>query len=394
MGSRLRVLVATNLYPSNVDPGFAPFNRQQFAELGKIADVEILGLVPWRLGSLPGRVNGQSLAHRETIDGLAVTHPQFLAIPGLPSLNATSIGLALARYLAPRRGRVDVLLACYAYPDGVAGVALGKALGLPVVVKCHGSDLNRVPGDFAARFQLRTWLPRASRVVCVSQRLSDEAERLGVDRDRLRVVYNGVDRRKFAPRERAEVRRKLGLPLDAELVVYVGTLAEHMGTRELLHAIPRLQAARPGVITAFVGDGPLASEVTQAAEHGSPAAGRVIAVGRVRHDEVPEWMAAADLLCLPSWDEGMPNVVREAHAIGRAVVATRVGGLPEIVQDPLLGRLVPPRDPQALASAIAAELEAARGRSADAIRARAIVPTWEESAAALCAVLEEAARSR
>jgi glycosyltransferase involved in cell wall biosynthesis len=227
----------------------------------------------------------------------------------------------------------------------------------------------------------------------VSQRLIRAAQDLGVPESKLRLVYNGVDRGRFPTSDKAPARHALGIPKDAELVVYVGLLADYKGTRDLLAALSELSRLRPGVITAFVGDGPLAAEVQARAEHGDPAA-RVMAVGRVRHDEVPQWMAAADVLCLPSWDEGMPNVVREAHAIGRPVVATDVGGLPEAICKAELGRLVPPRDPAALGRALAEMLADKDRLSPEQISREAVVPSWEESGAALLAVIEEAIQRR
>lgn len=392
MADRLRVLIVTNLFPSNVDPGYAPFNRQQFGPLGKLAEVEVLGVVPWRFGRYHGSGSSKNVVSEEQIDGLRVLHPRYPSIRGVPSLNAGLLAASLLPRIAPKKKKIDVLLASYAYPDGVAGVILGKLLDLPVVVKCHGSDLNRVPDDPPARLQLQRFLPRVDRLVAVSKKLAGAAQSLGVPEEKIRVVYNGVDRQRFRPQDKLEVRRQLKLPLDGEVVVYVGNLADYKGTRDLLQALPKLAAIRPGVLTCFVGDGPLHSEVTAHVEHSNPSAGLAMAVGRVRHDEVPLWMAACDVLCLPSWDEGMPNVVREAHAMGRPVVATRVGGIPEAVFRDELGRLVPARDPQALAEALAAQLADRTKTSPERITELATVPTWQESAQALLDVLLEARR--
>lgn len=390
MPDRLRVLIVTNLFPSNVDPGYAPFNRQQFGPLGALADVEVLGVVPWRFGRYHAAGRAKDVVDEEVIDGLRVLHPRYPSIRGVPSLNAGLMTAALLPALAKRRRTIDVILASYAYPDGVAGVLLGKILRRPVVVKCHGSDLNRVTDDFAARSQLHRLLPQANRVVVVSRRLSAAAEQLGVPPSKLRLVYNGVDRERFPCVGKTDARRQLGLPQDAEVVVYVGLLADYKGTRDLLAALPKLARSRPGVITVFVGDGPLMSEVSAHVEHGSADDGRVVAAGRVKHDEVPLWMAASDVVCLPSWDEGLPNVVREAHAVGRPVVATRVGGVPEAIFRPELGRLVSPRDPQALAEALASQLAEKDQVTPEQITGVAVVPSWEESAEHLLAVLREA----
>ncbi len=390
-GRALEVLVLTNLFPSNVDPTFAPFNRQQLARLGERASVEVLGVMPWRFARRLTRGRNQDVARRETIDGLPVTHPRFVTVPGVPALNAASVAAAVLPELLVRRARGarwDVLLACYAYPDGCAGVLLGQALGLPVVVKCHGSDLNRVPASPALKLQLRALLPRAARVVCVSRKLGERALALGVDPSRLDVVYNGVDRERFAPRDPLAARRRLGLAEDGEWVIGIGHLEPHKGTRDLLAAAERLRVMRPSARVLFLGDGPLAPEV-RSAERASGGAVRL--VGHVPHAMVPDYLAAADLLCLPSWDEGMPNVVREAHAAGRRVVGTRVGGVPEAVHAPELGCLVPPRDAAALAEALARTL-ATPSPPPERIVALGLVPSWAESAEALHAVLERAAR--
>lgn len=387
------MLVVTGLFPSNVDPGYAPFNRLQFAALNRLADVSVVAVVPWRYGRWYARGSTAGVVHEETIDSLPVVHPRYPSIPGLPSLNAGLMTLAVLPEVLrqARRARPDVLLASYGYPDGCAGVLLGGLLRVPVVVKCHGSDLNRVPLDPPAGFQIRRLLKRARRVVVVSRSLEEPARRVGIPDDRLRVVYNGIDHERFQPRDRDEARRRLSLPGDRELILYLGHLAEHKGVLDLIEAIRLLRAKRPRAETLFVGDGPLAGRLRELTGPGGELAGVAMVSAPVPHAEVPWWMAAADLLCLPSWAEGMPNVVREAHAAGRPVVATDVGGIPEAVSQPALGRLVPPKSPARLAEALGTQLAAPR-LEAQAIARLAAVPSWPESAAALHAVLAEAGR--
>ncbi len=391
MSPRLRVAIITNLFPSNAAPGFAPFNRQQFSSLAKLANVEVYAIVPWRLGKYAAGGSSTDVVAKEWIDGVLVHHPRFVTVRGVPALNAGLIATRLTRKLRRRRRDFDVILGSYAYPDGCAAVLVGKALGLPVVVKCHGSDLNRVPRERPAKAQLQQLLPKASSVVVVSKKLGDSARALGVPDSKIEVVYNGVDRRRFSARDRAEARRHLKLPESGELVVIVSHLDQHKGTGDMLDAIPALAAARDNVMVAFVGDGPMTSQVCQAAEHAGVGHARVLPAGRVPHEEVPYWMAAANVVCLPSWDEGMPNVVREAHAMGRPVVATNVGGIPEAVHCDVLGRLVPPQSPAALANALAETLAMESVDEAAIIEAGA-VPTWPESAGQLLEILERAAR--
>ena len=386
---KLRVLAVTNLFPSNIDPGHAPFNRRQFAALAQFADLEVVGVVPWRFGPASGR----GLLREERIDSLRVVHRRYPSILGLPSLNATLMLLALLPGLRKqlREHRYDVLLASYAYPDGCAAVLLGRILGVPVVVKCHGSDLNRVTDHRLVKLQLKHVLPRARAVVVVSRHLGDRALHLGVPADRLHVVYNGIDHERFRPADKLDARQRLSLPLDREIVLYVGHLEQHKGVRDLLQALPLIRKARPRVLAVFLGRGPLAREVREMAASPLSGARDILASDAVPHNEVPLWMAAADVVCLPSWTEGMPNVIREAHACGRPVVATTVGGIPEAVASTELGILVPPRQPAALAAGLAEQLSRPP-IAAETIARLAMVPSWEESARTLHAVLERAAR--
>ena len=381
----MRVLIVTKIFPNAAEPLSSPFNRQQFAALGKRCAVEVLATIPWFPGarafarwSSAGRLDG--VPRHETIDGLPVTHPRFVY---LPRFLVGSQGLLYAASVAAealrRRGRFDVLLGSWAYPDGVAAVALARLLGVPAVVKVHGSDLNviaRMPGAAA---NLRFALPRARRVVAVSRPLADEVAAFGVPRDRIDVVPNGVDGEIFRPGDRAGARAELGQGGDrTRWILYVGRLEAAKGVLDLLDGFARLAARRPDVRLVLVGDGGARAACAEAAAR---LGDRLLVLGARPLAEVPRWMAACDVLTLPSWNEGTPNVLLEALACGRRVVATRVGGIPDVVTGPLVGDLVPARDPAALADAL--------GRAVDmSYDAAEVARTgarggWAESAARL-----------
>jgi glycosyltransferase involved in cell wall biosynthesis len=127
------------------------------------------------------------------------------------------------------------------------------------------------------------------------------------------------------------------------------------GLRELVDAAASLHPQRPGMQVYLVGEGPDKPKIESAIQARN-AAGYIHALQGCAADDVAIWMAAADLVTLPSYMEGCPNVVLEALACGRPVVATNVGGIPEIMNSEC-GRLVPPRDPAALALALAAVLD-------------------------------------
>lgn len=142
----------------------------------------------------------------------------------------------------------------------------------------------------------------------------------------------------------------------------------------------------------FVGDGRFKRTLQEAAR-APESRSALMCVDAVAHSDVAGWIAAADVLCLPSWNEGMPNVVREAHACGRPVVATQVGGIPEAFTAPDLGILVPAHQPESLANALAHQL-ARPPVDPDLLTRLALIPTWDESARELYRVLDETVERR
>src|SRR5690606_14697264 len=143
------------------------------------------------------------------------------------------------------------------------------------------------------------------------------------------------------PRDRATMRAQLGIDADARLIVYVGRLVEAKGLRELLAAFGRLSQDDATLRLALVGDGVMREEL-EALVRVAGLHERIVLTGGMEPDDVARWLGAADLLSLPSWSEGYPNVVVEALACGCPVVATDVGGTREIIgQDN--GLLIPAR---------------------------------------------------
>jgi glycosyltransferase involved in cell wall biosynthesis len=385
----MRVVVLTRLFPNPVEPLWSPFNKQQFSALSQLCNVEVLGTIPWFPGarlfkrvSAAGRLS--DVPAREQLNGLSVHHPRYLQLPKLPSLAAALYSASLLP-AAWRRRRADVLLGAWAYPDGAATVMLGQLLRLPTVVKVHGSDLNVIAKLPSVRAHLRALLPRATRLAAVSRPLAGELEALGVSRDKIVVVPNGVDTSVFHPRDRSEARRALGLPQGGKLIVYVGRVVRDKGLLDLLQAFATLAQRRPDVSLVFVGDGAARSECETAAR---AIGAQVKLVGARPLDEIPMWLAACDLFVLPSWAEGTPNVLLEALACGRRAVTTNVGGIPDVLTSRAMGEMVEARQPVALAAALERQIDVAYAPAE--VAALATRGGWAESAERLHAVLKDA----
>jgi teichuronic acid biosynthesis glycosyltransferase TuaC len=387
----MRVLIVTKIFPNASDPLSSPFNRQQFRALAELCDVEVFATIPWFPGarlvsrwSAAGRLVDVPL--HETIDGMRVRHPRFFLVPKLG--HALAGGLYAASLLPAalaRRGGVDVVLGSWAYPDGFAATLLARALGVPAVVKVHGSDINvvaRMPGP---RQALRWALPRAARVVAVSRPLADAIEALGVHRERIDLVPNGVDTTLFHVRDRSQARRGLGLPSDGRIVLYVGRLEAAKGVLDLIAGYARMGAHRDGVRLVLIGDGAARATLEQTARC---LRVEVTFAGARPLAEIPQWLAACDVLALPSHNEGTPNAILEALACGRRVVASAVGGIPDLLQSAKLGELVAPRDPDALAVALSRAVN--EQYDPCEVAQIAAVPDWRQSAVRLHAVLQQA----
>jgi glycosyltransferase involved in cell wall biosynthesis len=386
------VLVVTREFPNSIAREASAFNRQQFAALGRRCQVEVLGTIPWFPGAgLLSRwtAAGRWLAvpRQEVIDGLQVSHPRYMYLPRVGrSWNGALYAASLATEVRRRRGRFDVLLASWAFPDGVAGVALARLLGVPAVIKVHGSDMNvlaRLPG---VACNLRWAMPRARRVVAVSRPLADQVAAFGVPRERIDLVQNGVDGDLFHPRDRAASRAALGRGGDTRpWLLYVGRLEEVKGVTDLLTAFASLRSLRPEVRLVLVGDGSLRGICEQAAALGD---GSILLAGSRPLEQVALWMAACDALVLPSWAEGTPNVLLEAAACGRRAVASQVGGVPDVLADSTLGEMVPPRRPDLLCDALARAV--AVPYDAEAVARTGARGGWDESARRLERSLREA----
>ncbi|HUQ02367.1 MAG TPA: glycosyltransferase [Kofleriaceae bacterium] len=390
----IRVLVVTKIFPNAAEPLSAPFNRQQFGALARHCEiVDVLATIPYYPGAgLLGRWSSAGrlteVPSRETIDGLPVRHPRTLFVPRAGHGTWGPLYVAsLVPYVPRYRGKVDVVLSSWAYPDGFAGVVLAKMLGVPAVVKLHGSDINQNAKLAGPRRQLAWALPKAARVVAVSRALADEVAALGVARERIAIVMNGVDAELFRPRDRAAARAELGLPAAGELALHVGNLKESKGVLDLAAAFEQVAARRPSAQLVVVGGGEQKAALDAVAAR---LPGRMHVVGPQPLAKVPTYMAACDVLALASWAEGTPNVVLEALASGRRIVATSVGGIPDLIRDPALGELAPARDPAAFAAAL--ERALATPYDPAAVAALGARGGWAASAAALHQVLDDAVR--
>jgi glycosyltransferase involved in cell wall biosynthesis len=310
--------------------------------------------------------------------------------PSLPLVSRPLNGCLAARVLLPhvRAFAPDLVFSCFLYPEGYAALKIGRALSVPTVAMSIGSDINRI-GDPLSAMLTRVVLRDSDFLVTVSSDLRSKGVAMGASAQNSRAIINGCDLSVFHVRDRLQARQKLSIDPAVEAVVYLGRMDVRKGLRELVQAAISLHPERPDTHFYLVGEGP-DRPIVQSAIDAANASGYIHALPACAFDDVAVWIAAADLITLPSYMEGCPNIVLEALACGRPVVATNVGGIPEILNGEC-GELVPPRDSAALAHALASVLD--RSWDAHAVSARGS-RSWETVAAELFDVFESLVPAR
>jgi glycosyltransferase involved in cell wall biosynthesis len=252
--------------------------------------------------------------------------------------------LRLVRLL--RRERADVLHTHTLAAANALARAAGQLARVPVVSHLHIANHFR-PATRALLAGLDNATARfAAALVAVSEDTRSDYEEQGYPH-RIRVVYNGV-----APAiaDANGLRDELSIPADAPLIAEVGRLCDVKGQRELIDAVAQIPGARAVLVGADLEQGGAYEQLLRKRADELGVTDRIVFAGY--RDDAARVVAAADVLALPSWTEGLPLVVLEAMALGRAVVATTVGGTPELVSEGETGLLVPPRDVEALTAAL------------------------------------------
>jgi glycosyltransferase involved in cell wall biosynthesis len=374
----LRVLISSGIFPNRVLRNRGIYNLKQAEALRRAGcEVKVVAPVPYFPRFLRTRAYAwqASVPREDDVAGFRVEYPRYFVTPKvLRSFHGFFLFLSVVfRYRRiVSQFRPDVIYGFFAYPYGFANALMGRVLGVPVVTYCRGSDIHSIAQN-KLQGRLIGWSLRlADRVFSVSGALKRDVTALGVDPDHVSVIFNGIEPDRFTPMSIEDARGRVSLDAGGRLAVCVSRLSAEKGIDVLVDAAARVRT--PGFRLVLVGDGPLRALLEEQARR-LGIEDRVVFAGDQPHDEVPGWVAAGDVFVLGSRKEGYPNAVVEALACGRPVVAPRVGGVPEIVTSDVLGVVVDPEDPQALAEAI----DEAMGRDWDnaAIEAAGKARDWD-----------------
>ena len=349
----MKVLTFTTLYPNAARPAHGIFVETRLRQLLASGQVQstVVAPVPWFPFSHPvfGAYGAHARAPRaETRNAIEVLHPRFPVLPKVGTTLAPFLlyrgALSLVERLRRERG-FDLIDAHYFYPDGVAAAMLGRRLGVPTVITARGTDVNLIAQQRIPRRMIRWAASQAGAIVAVSQALKEKLAALGVERERIHVLRNGVDLELFHPENRDALRAQL--ELRAPTLLSVGNLLAFKGHGVVIEALSLL----PEHELVIAGEGPDRAAFEALARQCGVSA-RVRFVGSLSQQDLRRYYCAADALVLASSREGWPNVLLEAMACGTPVVATAVGGVPEIVTSGNAGAVVKERSASALARAV------------------------------------------
>jgi glycosyltransferase involved in cell wall biosynthesis len=284
----------------------------------------------------------------------------------------------------------DLIHAHWVLPNGTPAALVARLRGLPLVISLHGSDVylaeRAPPLSLAAAATLRA----ATRITACSGDLRDRALRLGAQPGSVEVIPYGVDPNAFQPDPLAgaAVRAELGLAPGTPLIMTVSRMVYKKGLTYLLEAFPSILARHPGAVLVLAGYGDLREELQRRA-HELGVASSVQFPGQLERDRAARYISAADVYAVPSIRDqggnvdGLPNALLEGMAAARAIVASCVAGIPDVIADGVHGLLVPERDSPALAAAITRLLddrELAHRIGAAARRRVQEELTWDQTA--------------
>lgn len=270
-----------------------------------------------------------------------------------------SIAAVIALLVRAKREASDVIHANWLLPGGFIGAVASRLTGIPLVVSLHGSDVFVAERYRIFRPLARFVFRQACHLTACSTNLAQRAVALGLPPEQIEVVPYGVALDRYAPDVASglQIRDRLGLQAGQPVAMVMGRLVHKKGFAFFIRALPAVLAQFPDARFIIGGEGDLRSDLlAQARELGVQR--HVIFTGHIPWNETPAYLAAADVVLVPSiLDEsgnldGLPNVLLESLAAGRAIIATDVAGIPEVITNEENGLLVPQKDPEALAQAM------------------------------------------
>jgi len=392
----IRTLLFSTLFPSSVRPRHGIFveTRLRHLLISEKVESRVIAPVPWfpfRHPLFGDYAKHAAAPHYEMRNGIHIGHPRYLLLPKIgmslaPYALARS-GLAAAQHLIADGYDFDLIDSHYFYPDGVAATMIGKALGKPVVITARGSDINLISLYEKPRELILQAARDCAAMITVSAALKETIVGFGGAGQKITVLRNGVDLDLFRPQERQSARSSFGMRDHYFAIASVGNLIELKGHHLVIEALKQI----PDAALYIAGTGAEEANLRALAKR-LKLAERVTFLGPLTQTQLANLYSAADCLLLASSREGWANVLLEAMACGTPVVATKVGGTPELVSKPAAGVLMHERSPAGIVRGVASLRATLPERAVT--RAYAKQYDWTETTAGQIDVFNQVLKAR
>src|SRR3569832_778228 len=322
---RPRLVVFSTLFPHAAQPNAGVFIRERMFRVGKKLPLTVVSPRAWLplqglIRRLRPQIRPPARAY-EIQQGIELFRPRFYSFPGV-GRSLDGLFMALGSYAVLRRlcgfGCVVFLVALFAFLVGFAASLLGRWLDIPVTITLRGTEVPQ-SRDAARRARIVKALNRAVRVFSVADALKQYVGALGVDKDKILVVGNGVDSERFRPIAKQTARESLGLPADVPVIITVGGLVERKGFHRVMEVLPNLRLKFPDTRYLIVGgasaEGDWETRLTALAAR-LKLSDAVHFLGPLPPEDLHVPLSAADVFVLSTRNEGWANVLLEAMACG------------------------------------------------------------------------------
>ena len=326
------------MFPNPVDRDRGIFTLQLAKQLTKDHNLTVICPLPWfPRYSVFSRftkwyIHSQVPYHYE-IEGVNIYSPKYPMLPKVSeALHAKFVRLGIRRLIKKlhSQSKFEVINSQWLYPDSVAVDAVARSLNIPHIATGLGCDVNHDLFDKNKRSAMLEMIQNVKKITVVSNDLRRVLIEQSVPSSKILTIANGVDLTQFKPMNRNNCRKRLGISSEKEIILYVGRLSEEKNCFRMIRAFVQLETTKD-VELYIIGDGPLSNSLKDLALSSSKS-GRIRFIGQVEHQLISVWMGASDYFCLPSIREGCPNVVLESLGCGRPVLASNVGGIPDMVK--------------------------------------------------------------
>ncbi len=388
----LHVLTISTLFPNAARPNFGVFVERQTVALSRqpgiiVSVINPIGIPTFPLNLFQRYQILRDLPKYESWFGLNVHRPRFSLMPKIggrfnPKAIVSAIWPIVQTIHAERP--IDIIDAEFFYPDGPAAMEIANRLGVPFTIKARGSDIHHWSAAAGCRAQIIDAAHASAGLLAVSQAMKSDITALGIAENKIMVHYTGLDQERFHPRDRAKAKAELRLI--GPVILCVGALIARKSQNLLIEALVDIPDAK----LVLAGEGEAEHNYRMLAER-LGVADRVQFLGNVAHDRLPLLYCAADIMALVSSSEGLANAWVEALACGTPVIASNVGGAPELLISPDAGRIVN-RNVSEIVTAAKALLKDRIPQERVAIQAQRY--SWDENGRLLAALLFEICHQR